>query len=119
MPYASRASRTNPSKPTPGTPATPNARSNATSQLSTARSILEVRLATERYSYSAKTLRHRNMHLTNYSINCRNKGKFQFNKGVDDADTGHKRTFTSILDHIQEEYDDGEKKVDELMHKIE
>ena len=59
------------------------------------------------------------MHLTNYAINCRNKGKFVFNKGLDDADTGHKRTFTSILDYIKEEYDDGERKCDEMMHKIE
>ena len=59
------------------------------------------------------------MHLTNYAINCRNKGKFIFNKGLDDADTGHKRTFTSILELIREEYDDGEKKCDDMMHKIE
>jgi len=59
------------------------------------------------------------MHLTNYSINCRNKGKFVFNKNLDDADQGHKRTFTSILDHIAESYDNGEQRCDEMMHKIE
>ena len=59
------------------------------------------------------------MHLTNYSINCRNKGKFIFNKNADDADSGHKRTFTSILEYIQDNFDDGEKKCDEMMHKIE
>jgi len=59
------------------------------------------------------------MHLTNYAINCRNKGKFVFNKGLDDADTGHKRTFTSILEYISENYDDGEAKCDTMMHKIE
>lgn len=59
------------------------------------------------------------MHLTNYSINAKNKGKFVFNKNLDDADQGHKRTFTSILEYIQEEYDDGVKKCDEMMHKIE
>ena len=77
------------------------------------------RFSTEPYKTpNKKNMSNMYMHLTNYSINCRNKGKFQFNKGVDDADTGHKRTFTSILDHIQEEYEDGEKKCDELMHKI-
>ena len=50
------------------------------------------------------------MHLTNYSINCKNKGKFIFNKNIEDADTGHKRTFTSILDYIAENFEDGENK---------
>ena len=59
------------------------------------------------------------MHLTNYAINCRNKGKFVFNKNLDDVDQGHKRTFSSILDYIKENYDEGEKKVDEMYHKIE
>lgn len=78
------------------------------------------RFSTEPYKTpSKKNLSNMYMHLTNYSINCRNKGKFVFNKGIDEADTGHKRTFTSILEHIQEEYEDGEKKCDELMHKIE
>ena len=56
------------------------------------------------------------MHLTNYSINCRNKGKFVFNKGLDDADQGHKRTFTSILEYITENYDLGAERCDEMMH---
>jgi tubulin polyglutamylase TTLL6/13 len=59
------------------------------------------------------------MHLTNYAINCKNKGKFIFNKNLDDADVGHKRTFTSVLEHIEENFDDGKKKVNEMMHKIE
>ena len=59
------------------------------------------------------------MHLTNYSINAKNKGKFVFNKNIDDADTGHKRSWTSILEYIQEEFEDGERKCDEMMHKIE
>jgi len=48
------------------------------------------------------------MHLTNYAINCRNKGKFVFNKNLEDVDSGHKRTFTSILEYIEDNYDDGE-----------
>lgn len=59
------------------------------------------------------------MHLTNYAINCRNKGKFVFNKNLDDVDQGHKRTFTSILDYIVDNYDDGEQKKNEMMFKIE
>lgn len=59
------------------------------------------------------------MHLTNYAINCRNKGKFIFNKNVDDTDVGHKRTFTSVLEYIEDNYDNGEEKVNEMMHKIE
>ena len=47
------------------------------------------------------------MHLTNYAINSRNKGKFIFNKNLDDVDQGHKRTFTSVLEHIEDSYDDG------------
>ena len=41
------------------------------------------------------------MHLTNYAINCRNKGKFIFNKGLDDVHVGHKRSFTSVLDYLE------------------
>jgi hypothetical protein len=59
------------------------------------------------------------MHLTNYAINAKNKGKFIFNKNLDDSDQGHKRTFTSILEWIQENYDDGDQKVSSMMHKIE
>lgn len=59
------------------------------------------------------------MHLTNYAINCRNKGKFIFNKGLDDCDTGHKRSFTSVLEYIVDNYDDGEAKKEDLMFKIE
>ena len=56
------------------------------------------RFSTDPYKAPAKkNLGNMYMHLTNYSINCKNKGKFQFNKGLDDADTGHKRTFTSVL----------------------
>lgn len=78
------------------------------------------RFSTEPYKQpSKKNLSNMFMHLTNYSINCKNKGKFEFNQGVDDADQGHKRTFTSILDYIVDNYDDGQEKCDELMHKIE
>ena len=59
------------------------------------------------------------MHLSNYAINYRNKGKFIFNKNLDDVDVGDKRTFTSVLEHIEESFEDGAKKVDDMMHKIE
>ena len=58
------------------------------------------------------------MHLTNYSINSKNKGVFQFNKNLDDADTGHKRTFTSILDWIEENFDNGTEKIEKMMKQI-
>lgn len=78
------------------------------------------RFSTEPYKQpTKKNMSNMFMHLTNYSINCRNKGKFVFNKGLDDTDQGHKRTFTSILEYIQENYENGEEKCDELMHKIE
>ena len=60
------------------------------------------RFSTEPYKLpTKKNMSNMFMHLTNYSINCRNKGKFVFNKGLDDTDIGHKRTFTSILEYIQ------------------
>lgn len=78
------------------------------------------RFSTEPYrAPSKKNMNNMFMHLTNYAINCRNKGKFVFNKNLDDVDQGHKRTFSSILDYIKENYDEGEKKVDEMYHKIE
>jgi len=59
------------------------------------------RFSTEPYrAPSKKNMNNMYMHLTNYAINCRNKGKFVFNKNLDD-------------------YDEGEKKVDEMYHKIE
>lgn len=66
-----------------------------------------------------KNLSNHYMHLTNYAINCRNKGKFVFNKNLEDSDQGHKRTFTSVLEYITDNYDDGDKKCDMMMHKIE
>jgi len=59
------------------------------------------------------------MHLTNYSINSKNKGVFQFNKNLDEVDAGHKRTFTSVLEWIQQNFDDGKRKIDKMMHQIE
>lgn len=59
------------------------------------------------------------MHLTNYAINARNKGKFIFNKTLEDTDSGHKRTFTSVLQYIEDNFEDGDQKVDLMMHKIE
>jgi hypothetical protein len=55
------------------------------------------------------------MHLTNYAINKNNKGKFEFNKDLEGADQGHKRSFTSILEHIEDEYEDGEARVKTMM----
>ena len=55
------------------------------------------------------------MHLTNYAINCKNKGKFQFNQGLEDSNSGHKRTFTSVIDHIEMNFDDGEKRAEKMM----
>ena len=56
------------------------------------------RFSTEPYQQPCKkNLSNLFMHLTNYSINSKNKGVFQFNKNLDEVDTGHKRTFTSIL----------------------
>lgn len=78
------------------------------------------RFSTDPYRQpTKKNLSNHYMHLTNYAINAKNKGKFIFNKNLDDADQGHKRTFTSVLEHIQENYDDGDQKVDAMMHKIE
>ena len=78
------------------------------------------RFSTDSYKQpTKKNLNNHYMHLTNYAINAKNKGKFIFNKNLDDIDQGHKRTFTSVLDHILENYEDGEAKVDTMMHKIE
>ena len=56
------------------------------------------------------------MHLTNYSINSKNKGVFEFNKNLDEVDSGHKRTFTSVLEWIEKNFDDGKRKIDKMMH---
>ena len=78
------------------------------------------RFSTDPYrAPTKKNLSKHYMHLTNYAINSRNKGKFIFNKNLDDVDVGHKRTFTSVLEHIEESFEDGAKKVDDMMHKIE
>jgi len=78
------------------------------------------RFSTEPYKTPCKkNMTNMFMHLTNYAINCRNKGKFIFNKGLDDVHTGHKRSFTSILNFLEKNNEDGAKKVDEMMHRIE
>lgn len=42
------------------------------------------RFSTEPYKTpSKKNLSNMFMHLTNYAINCRNKGNYEFNKGID------------------------------------
>lgn len=58
------------------------------------------------------------MHLTNYSINYKNNN-FEFNTDLSESNHGHKRTFTSILDFISHNFEDGPNKVKELKHKIE
>jgi tubulin polyglutamylase TTLL6/13 len=78
------------------------------------------RFSTDPYQApSKKNLDNLFMHLTNYAINCKNKGKFQFNQGLDDCNTGHKRTFTSILEHIVSRFEDGAKKIEKMMRLIE
>ena len=45
------------------------------------------RFSTEPYKApSKKNMNNMYMHLTNYAINCKNKGKFVFNKNLDDVD---------------------------------
>jgi tubulin polyglutamylase TTLL6/13 len=39
------------------------------------------------------------MHLTNYAIN-KNSENFVFNESASDMNTGHKRSLTSIYEHI-------------------
>ena len=39
-------------------------------------------------------------HLTNYAIN-KNSKKFTFNKGQEDEDKGHKRSYKSIMEHFK------------------
>ena len=55
------------------------------------------------------------MHLTNYAINCKNKGKFIFNSDIDDPDKGHKKTFTYVLKYIEDYYEDGEEKAAKVL----
>ena len=78
------------------------------------------RFSTDRYREpTKKNMKNMFMHLTNYAINCKNRGKFQFNKGLEDSDQGHKRAFTSILTYIRENYENGDQKCDQMMHGIE
>ena len=78
------------------------------------------RFSTDRYQAPCKkNLSNLFMHLTNYSINSKNKGVFQFNKNLEEVDTGHKRTFTSILDWICENVEDGERKKEKMLLQIE
>ena len=73
------------------------------------------RFSTEIYQQpSKKNLSNLFMHLTNYAINSANKAVFQQNQGLDEDDQGHKRSFTSILEHIKNEFEDGEAKRDIL-----
>lgn len=63
------------------------------------------RFSTDEYKApTKKNLKNMYMHLTNYAINCKNKGKFIFNKSLEDMDVGHKRTFSFILKYITENF---------------
>jgi len=78
------------------------------------------RFATEPFKTpSKKNFKNMFMHLTNYAINCKNKGKFIFNKGLEDPDIGHKKTFTYFLRYIEENYPDGEQKAAKVLLQIE
>jgi tubulin polyglutamylase TTLL6/13 len=58
------------------------------------------RFATEPYTGPYKNnLDNLYMHLTNYAIN---KGSGNFVKAGDDDDSGHKRSMTSVLAHMEE-----------------
>ena len=66
------------------------------------------RFSTDKYKQpTKKNMNNMFMHLTNYAINAKNKGKFIFNKTLEDMDSGHKRTFTHVLDYIKENFEDG------------
>ena len=45
------------------------------------------------------------MHLTNYAIN-KDSENFEANKGVDEDDQGSKRSMQSVLQAIEDEFDD-------------
>jgi tubulin polyglutamylase TTLL6/13 len=78
------------------------------------------RLSTDSYKEpTKKNMKNMFMHLTNYSINSKNKGKFQFNKNIEDSGQGHKRFFSSVLDFIRDTFPDGDSKVEILLHNIE
>jgi tubulin polyglutamylase TTLL6/13 len=67
------------------------------------------RFSTEKYKApTKKNIKNMYMHLTNYAVNCRNKGKFIFNETLEDPDVGHKKTFSFILKYIEDNYPNGE-----------
>ena len=60
------------------------------------------RFATEEYvGPQGGNLDNLYMHLTNYAIQ-KNSENFVFNEDMDDDSSGHKRSMTSIFDHIRE-----------------
>jgi tubulin polyglutamylase TTLL6/13 len=74
------------------------------------------RFSTEVYQQPCKkNLGNLFMHLTNYAINCKNKGKFQFNQGLQESNAGHKRTFSSVLEHIKGNVPEGASKIEKMM----
>ena len=52
---------------------------------------------------SKKNLGNLFMHLTNYAINSKSKS-YQFNNSIEEADQGHKRSFSSIVDWIGKKF---------------
>lgn len=78
------------------------------------------RFSTEKYVIpSEDNFANTYMHLTNYSLNKNNKEKFVHNDREELSNQGHKRTFSSILEHIRATFEDGEAQIDAMMHKIE
>lgn len=84
------------------------------------------RFSTEKYVIpSEDNFANTYMHLTNYSLNKNNKEKFVHNDTEELSNQGHKRTFSSILEHIRATFakdnnsEDGEAQIDAMMHKIE
>ena len=66
-----------------------------------------------------KNLSNLYMHLTNYAINSKNTDVFEFNTDLQAVDQGHKRTFSSILEWILNNFEDGELRSKKMMNEIE
>ncbi len=76
------------------------------------------RLATELYvPPNHRNLQDMCMHLTNYAIN-KNNDKFVFNNDQKDFSTGHKRSYTYVLQVLKESGVDIEKLQDEIHHLL-
>ena len=67
------------------------------------------RLATEKYTTpDKKNIKNFYMHLTNYAVNKKNP-KYIYNSSVQNMETGHKRSITSIYKYIKRRGYDVEK----------